>query len=51
MANLYIIIYIDNTNVVFMPNKVANSDFRIYYYGFYTFQCSLVFLSLHQETI
>ena len=36
MANLYIIIYIDNSNVVFMYDKVANRDFPTYYYGFYT---------------
>lgn len=34
MANLYIIIYIDNSNVVFMYDKVANRDFPTYYYGF-----------------
>ena len=38
MANLYIIIYIDNSNVVFMTDKVANRDFPTYYYGFYTFR-------------
>ena len=32
MANLYIIIYIDNSNVVFMTGKVANRDFPTYYY-------------------
>lgn len=51
MANLYIIIYIDNSNVVFMPYKVANRDFPIYYYGFYTLPYCWVFLSLHQKTI
>lgn len=51
MANLYIIIYIGNSNVVFMTGKVANRDFPTYYYGFYTLPYCLVFLSLHQKTI
>ena len=51
MANLYIIIYIDNCNVVFMAQLVANMDFTTYYYGFYTLQYYYVFLSLHQKTI
>ena len=51
MANLYIIIYIGNCNVVFMAQLVANRDFPTYYYGFYTLQYYHVFLSLHQKTI
>lgn len=51
MAHLYIIIYIDNSNVVFMYDKVANRDFPTYYYGFYTLPYYYVFLSLHQKTI
>ena len=51
MANLYIIIYIDNSNVVFMYDKVANRDFPTYYYGFYTLQYYYVFLSFHQKPI
>ena len=51
MANLYIIIYIDNSNVVFMTDKVANRDFPTYYYGFYKLPYCWVFLSLHQKKI
>lgn len=51
MANLYIIIYIGNCNVVFMAPLVANRDFPTYYYGFYTLPYCWVFLSLHQKTI
>ena len=51
MASLYIIIYIDNSNVVFMHDKVANRYFPTYYYGYYKLPYYYVFLSLHQKKI